>query len=954
MALTNAPKSSYVTENWLFDFTADNSNCLEFFPESSAGNNDGSFVSFGNILAVYTNFTVEFWINPDDVSSVDFPIISRTGGSEDADDNDSFLIKLLNDEIFIQYEFGSGSNVTFTSASANIAADTWTHVAVVRSADDDNIKLYLNGTLNETFSSSDTDEDPTGSDSSDVRVFVGTNFAKNKFYDGELAHVRVWNVARTASQISKFYDRLVDSTATGLQGYWKFDEGSGTIAYDSSSNSNNGTLSTNHSDGTTNLPTYTINGFTEYIHAFGLSFYDTDVDGHKYHGSVLNNITLRDSIDITRGTSNTSNFSLTSANFTIEGADLYKLLFNGTNNYLNKTVRVYSQFNDTTSLSNCQRIFTGKLVDIKLDHNQNITMQINSHRPWDKITFPQTLSTNEVYQPVVYGDYEQHADQGLVRSFANKLFPVPFKRKGTTTDHLIITPLASSNIYPHYYDAAADAFLPIKSDNYTAATKNQDIEYDVNVNIGLVKRELRRRFRINATSISSDGTTTFDNANNLLIDSYSSGGISHAFTNTQAQQVKNFYANFCAELGKINDSDFDILGTVITPSQSGNVNLTLRISFSGTSGDFFSGTVAGGFSNVSLTNGSLSNSNAVSDSSYATLGFSVSDNNINTVNLSSTISSSGANRTLQLLITDFVIYLDTQESFDDSAGRTSISMNNLSSIKNLYLGTDGLTESWTGGNTAIAWGIEAFRDLMIRFAGHGRTAPTGYTQLYYDRRTSQGGTDQNNWKIRYWQLEPVSLKQTLDKLAYEFGFVYKFAADGTLKLIHVLQSSELSATLNLTADDLDKVQVSTTGLNSVVTKMTINNKLHPAESGRYYSSVTNTNVTTRNKYNLGDKEGIKNINLDMNVGEIPTSANSDCNADFYSYYNNIIGDIKILVSCDIVNMAKGYQLETGDIVTFTDMPVEMFGTDFSTSKYFMIIETKRSLGKVSVVAREVG
>ena len=92
----------------------------------------------------------------------------------------------------------------------------------------------------------------------------------------------------------------------------------------------------------------------------------------------------------------------------------------------------------------------------------------------------------------------------------------------------------------------------------------------------------------------------------------------------------------------------------------------------------------------------------------------------------------------------------------------------------------------------------------------------------------------------------------------------------------------------------------------------------------------------------------------MNVGTIPTTANADCNADFYSYYNNIIGDIKIIVSCDVVNPAKAYKLETGDIVTFTDMPVEMFGTDFSTSKYYMITETKRSIGKVSIKAREVG
>ena len=41
-------------------------------------------------------------------------------------------------------------------------------------------------------------------------------------------------------------------------------------------------------------------------------------------------------------------------------------------------------------------------------------------------------------------------------------------------------------------------------------------------------------------------------------------------------------------------------------------------------------------------------------------------------------------------------------------------------------------------------------------------------------------------------------------------------------------------------------------------------------------------------------------------------------------------------------------------VASDDEPVEMFGADFSTSKYYMVIETKRSQGKVSITAREVG
>ena len=98
-----------------------------------------------------------------------------------------------------------------------------------------------------------------------------------------------------------------------------------------------------------------------------------------------------------------------------------------------------------------------------------------------------------------------------------------------------------------------------------------DSNYDANTNIGIVKREMRRRFRINPISFSQDGSTTFSTPQNLLMESYAAQGMVHDFVNTQTAQAKNFYANFAAELGKINDIDLDIKGTVTTPSQSGNV-----------------------------------------------------------------------------------------------------------------------------------------------------------------------------------------------------------------------------------------------------------------------------------------------------------------------------------------------------------------------------------------------
>ena len=929
MALSNAPKRSNVSENWLFDFTADNNNCLDF-----DGSDDN--ITFGDILGSEVNFTIEFWCKADSKNSgVIIQLSSGSGESEP--ENVSFNVNLQSGgEFRLFYEYGAGSNETNTTSSFDLSVDTWTHVAVVRDDASGNALFYKNGALVETESASN---DPTGGTSTDAKMTIGNSFANSNGFNGELAHVRVWNTARSASEIAYYYNRLVDSDDSNLVGYWKLNEGSGTTVSDFSSNSNSGTITG---------ASWSNNGFDQFIHAFGLSFKDTVMEDNMYHGTILNrNISIRDSIDITKGTASTSNIKINSANFDLDGTDFYKLLFNGTNNYHNKEVRVHAQLNEASTLNSCQRVFTGRLVDISISQNEVILFSINSHRPWDGINFPQTQTANGIYQPVVYGDYTEHGDKSLVRDHANAVHPVPFKRKGITTDHLIVTSKSHSDMRPHYYDSAADAFLGIKADNYTAQTKDLDSDFDANTNIGLVKREMRRRFRINGTSISSDGSTTYSTPQNLLLDTYSSSGISHAYGPATSSEAKNFYVNFSAELGKVNDIDLDIKGSVTTPGGQGNTNLTLRVNYSGAAGDYFSGTVAAGFSAVSLTNGSLVNNTSVSSSSYATIGLgSVTNNNLNTVNLSSTISSgSGSNVQLDLIVSDLVLYLDVQQSYDEDKANTNNSISASQNLEYLYLGADGLTASWDSG--AISHGHDAHRDLLMRFAGLDSTEPTGYSDLNTDRTV-------DNWKVRTWFLEPQSLKAVLDKLAYESGFVAKFSPSNELKYIYIKKSSELSASINMTSDDIDKVQVNTTSLSDLQTKINISNHLHPAVSNRYYNTVTSTNTTSRAKYNLGAKEGISSINLDMNVGTIPTTPNADCNADFYSYYNNIVGDIKIIVSCDVVNPAKAYALETGDIVTFTNMPVEMFGADFATDKYFMIVETKRSLGKVNITAREVG
>lgn len=105
----------------------------------------------------------------------------------------------------------------------------------------------------------------------------------NQFYfEGIIDEVRVWNVARSQSQIqANMYSPLTGSES-GLVGYWPFEEGSGTTASDKTTNDNDGTLTNmDAADWVDSIvPSWTTNENTPLSDT--LSGYDKDDDALTY------------------------------------------------------------------------------------------------------------------------------------------------------------------------------------------------------------------------------------------------------------------------------------------------------------------------------------------------------------------------------------------------------------------------------------------------------------------------------------------------------------------------------------------------------------------------------------------------------------------------------------------------------------------------------------------------
>jgi hypothetical protein len=136
-------------------------------------------------------------------------------------------------------ERSSSSNrvVSYNLSSGGTSANTWHHLAVTMKESTRQVTIYIDGVQKAQGTLSG---DSSVGNTKPVRF--GRNGGTGDYYwEGKLDDIRIWNVTRTASEIAANYDTLSGST-TSLVGRWRFDEGSGTTAADSTSPGQNATL----------------------------------------------------------------------------------------------------------------------------------------------------------------------------------------------------------------------------------------------------------------------------------------------------------------------------------------------------------------------------------------------------------------------------------------------------------------------------------------------------------------------------------------------------------------------------------------------------------------------------------------------------------------------------------------------------------------------------------------
>ena len=171
------------------------------------------------------NFTFEAWIKLDSVSG-DHPIVSKFLDKSWKD----WGMQVRNGEIKIAIE-NNGDNWEY--GAGNITPGVWTHVAFSFNNDVDSVRIFING-----YEVGEAAFQPNDMADTDAPVLLGAHIYSGAYMSGLLDEVRIWNIVRNGETIRNDMNRFLSGQIPGLIGYWRFDEGFGSVSSNIAGNDN--------------------------------------------------------------------------------------------------------------------------------------------------------------------------------------------------------------------------------------------------------------------------------------------------------------------------------------------------------------------------------------------------------------------------------------------------------------------------------------------------------------------------------------------------------------------------------------------------------------------------------------------------------------------------------------------------------------------------------------------
>jgi len=203
------------------------------------GSDDYVNVASSTSSNITNAITISGWINVGNGTGTKEPIFESISGH--ASTNRMLVVTggANNNRITIQFDIGGDNNNWYSSGT--ITRNTWIHIVYTFNGSLE--RFYINGVFNSQNSKSGT----IAAGIEAMKIGWSESESPDEYFNGLIDDVRIYNRALSATEIQALYKsgaakRAQGPSNLGLVGYWSFDDGTTTVANDSSGNRNHGRL----------------------------------------------------------------------------------------------------------------------------------------------------------------------------------------------------------------------------------------------------------------------------------------------------------------------------------------------------------------------------------------------------------------------------------------------------------------------------------------------------------------------------------------------------------------------------------------------------------------------------------------------------------------------------------------------------------------------------------------
>lgn len=201
-------------------------------------------------LDITGSWTIECWFRDESGANYNHAAAALLGKTSDGvnPENAPYLVWIEFNDLTVRYSNGfSNGSLSYNLSSGGVTHNAWHHFAATYTTGTKVLRIYIDGVLVATSGTLT----PTPAANSQA-LFVGS-LGTGTRWTGKLDEVRIWNVARTGTEISDYRDLQASGSETGLVLCWHANEGSGTSLANAAGANHTGTFDGTWS--TTDYPT---------------------------------------------------------------------------------------------------------------------------------------------------------------------------------------------------------------------------------------------------------------------------------------------------------------------------------------------------------------------------------------------------------------------------------------------------------------------------------------------------------------------------------------------------------------------------------------------------------------------------------------------------------------------------------------------------------------------------